>query len=492
MLNNSLSINAINFKTLEQEVYHFVLEFGRSIIKAILEGIDKELMESRDTEVYRHRGKKKTCIKTLMGPVEFARVIYECKNEEGKKSFVYLLDEYLKMETIGFMSTNLVEKMVENASNVSYRKAAQNITELTGQDISHAAVWNVVQELGERIARQEHEKVKAYHEGKLEGTKEVKVLFEEADGLWINIQGKGRKGRNGGKKEIKLAVTYEGWKKRNAGKDDEYVVVNKRAVAGFMDAEEFADLLEASINEEYKTDEIKVRVLNGDGAEWIRGCTNTAEKHYQLDRFHIFKAILRNVYDKKEAKKIARLIKRGDIQKALERIEELKYECGGEYDKAEKLQNLEKYLRSNIDGLILYHERDNIELPEPPEGIYYRNLGTMEHQICDILSLRMKGRKMSWSVAGANNMAKILALKASGKLYDTIQSLMSPVVSEKLLDKFVEVISEAKNKVEEIKRKIPKVYPVRRGQIPYTGCAMTEGRKAIRNLVTHRRLEEII
>lgn len=52
-----------------------------------------------------------------------------------------------------------------------------------------------------------------------------------------------------------------------SGERDEYVVVNKRAVAGFMDAEEFADLLEASINEEHKTDKIKVRVLNGDGAE---------------------------------------------------------------------------------------------------------------------------------------------------------------------------------------------------------------------------------
>jgi hypothetical protein len=146
MFNNSLAINAIDFKTLEQEVYHAVLEFGRSIMKTVLEGIDKELMKSRDTEKYRHRGKKKTCIKTLMGPVEFERVIYEYKNEEGKKSFIYLLDEYLKMKTIGFMSTNLVGKMVENTSNVSYRKAAENITELTGQDISHTAVWNVVQE----------------------------------------------------------------------------------------------------------------------------------------------------------------------------------------------------------------------------------------------------------------------------------------------------------------------------------------------------------
>lgn len=112
MLNNSLSINAIDFKTLEQEVYHVVLELGRSIIKAILEGIDKELMESRDTEVYRHRGKKKTCIKTLMGPVEFERVIYESKNEEGKKSFVYLLDEYLKMRIFHNSKIKIVDNFL--------------------------------------------------------------------------------------------------------------------------------------------------------------------------------------------------------------------------------------------------------------------------------------------------------------------------------------------------------------------------------------------
>lgn len=127
------------------------------------------------------------------------------------------------METIGFMSVNLLEKIIESVSNVSYRKAAEKITELTGQDISHAAVWNIVQELGKRIIKHEQEKVKAYQESKLEGKKEVKVLFEEVDGLWINMQGKDRKGRNGKKQEIKLAVTYEGWKKRNPGRDDEYV-----------------------------------------------------------------------------------------------------------------------------------------------------------------------------------------------------------------------------------------------------------------------------
>jgi len=30
-------------------------------------------------------------------------------------------------------------------------QAAQNITELTGQDISHQAAWDVVQKMGEKI-----------------------------------------------------------------------------------------------------------------------------------------------------------------------------------------------------------------------------------------------------------------------------------------------------------------------------------------------------
>ena len=84
-----------------------------------------------------------------MGPVEFKRVVYEHTDENGNNEFIYLLDEYLNLETIGFMSTNLVEKVIGNATNVSYRKTAKNITEMTGQSISHTAAWNVTQELGE-------------------------------------------------------------------------------------------------------------------------------------------------------------------------------------------------------------------------------------------------------------------------------------------------------------------------------------------------------
>jgi len=107
---NILSGKDIDFKTLEKLVFEFVCQLGCKIIKFLLMWCDKQLMLSRDKKAYRHKGYKKTCIKTIMGPVEFERVVYLHTDENGKEQSIYLLDEYLKLETIGHMSTKRVVK----------------------------------------------------------------------------------------------------------------------------------------------------------------------------------------------------------------------------------------------------------------------------------------------------------------------------------------------------------------------------------------------
>ncbi|MBU3209042.1 hypothetical protein [Clostridium algidicarnis] len=81
-----------------------------------------------------------------------------------------------------------------------------------------------------------------------------------------------------------------------------------------------------------------------------------------------------------------------------------------------KLIELYDYFVHNKEGLVPYKLRDNITMPTAPEGVEYRQLGTMEHNICDVLAHRMKGRKMSWSINGADNLSKILAEKFSNRL----------------------------------------------------------------------------
>ncbi len=64
----------------------------------------------------------------------------------------------------------------------------------------------------------------------------------------------------------------------------------------------------------------------------------------------------------------------------------------------------------------------------------------MEHNIYDILAQRMKGRKMSWSISGANNLAKILAKKASKRIYNVINEVCSGVISEDKQEILTEMI----------------------------------------------------
>ena len=57
--------------------------------------------------------------------------------------------------------------------------------------------------------------------------------------------------------------------------------------------------------------------------------------------------------------------------------------------------------------MIPYKSRDNIALPTPPEGIEYKQLGTMEHNICDVLAQRMKGRKIIRDLCGLKSFSDI-------------------------------------------------------------------------------------
>ena len=45
-------------------------------------------------------------------------------------------------------------------------------------------------------------------------------------------------------------------------------------------------------------------------------------------------------------------------------------------------------------------------LLQPKDGDMYKGMGIQETQNCTVITLRMKYRRMRWSVRGANNLAK--------------------------------------------------------------------------------------
>lgn len=89
----SIAEKGIEFKEIEEKIYRDVCALGCTKIKEILEAIDMKFKGSRDKSIYRHKGYRKTVLKTIMGEVEYVRSVYESIDESGIKKYVYILDE---------------------------------------------------------------------------------------------------------------------------------------------------------------------------------------------------------------------------------------------------------------------------------------------------------------------------------------------------------------------------------------------------------------
>ena len=328
MFDEIIASDDVKFNELEKKVFRFVCFFGCLIIKLLLESYDKKLMKIRDTKKYRHKGLRATHVNTIMGEIKYKRAMYEV-NVDGVTKTVYLLDEKLKISADGKVSSNLIEKVVEVVPITdSYRKAETVIDETTNTSLCHETIRKVTVKLGEKIMNKEKDERTLFDRGQLvAGLKEITALFEEADGLWINLQGSDRaerleenkiKAEKEGKEfnpkmkiktELKLHVMYEGWKKD----DLRHSLVNKQYIAGIMKPKEIAKLRDARVYSQYDVSKIKMRVTNGDGAKWTKG-TTAKGGFYQKDQFHIMQEITRDV-PKKYRNLITELINKKEYEK---------------------------------------------------------------------------------------------------------------------------------------------------------------------------------
>lgn len=99
------------------------------------------------------------------------------------------------MSEFGKISENLADKILNVAVETnSYRDTAEQIMQMLNISVSHETVRDIVLKAGTKIIEKENEEIVLNKTEKLTaGTKKIPVLFEEADGLWINMQGKDRK-----------------------------------------------------------------------------------------------------------------------------------------------------------------------------------------------------------------------------------------------------------------------------------------------------------
>ena len=411
-MNIMLNDEGLTFKEIEEEIFKMVCEWGQSFAREFLEKYDEYLMKSRDKGSYRNKGLRETTVKTVFGEVNYSRRVYETTRDDGIREFVYLLDEQLHIPGVGLISQNLADQLVAGITEMSYRQTAEKVTEMTGQSISAMGVWKVIQALGEKVCEEEATLVKAHKAGTVQGEVVTPVLFEETDGVYVKLQ---REKQD--MAEIKVGIAYDGWK---ATGKERFALDQKVVVAGFSKAKEFQAYREAAIAEKYNTDEIEVRLMNADGAEWIKNLSD-ADTVFQLDPFHRNKAIRDYIPYQEAVRSIHEYLDLKDIDGMFEYLEIYRNSLDDETE-IEKADKLISYFSNNRKGLLSYQDQ-GIVLPEHPNGLSYRNMGTMENHIWSTIAKRMKHNHTCWSIKGGNHLAKILARKCSGRLNEVSAKL---------------------------------------------------------------------
>lgn len=438
-MSSMIKENGVTFKELEKNIFAWVCQIGREFTKEFLERYDRMLMEERDKKKYRNKGARKTTVKTVYGEVTYQRIVYEVLEENETKRFVYLLDETLELDHVGLISTNMAELLVKGITELSYRECASQVSEMTGQTISPMGVWNVIQALGEKACEEEAELTEEYKKGHIRGKKEAPVLFEEADGVYIKLQGKDRKKEKQDKAEIKIGIAYDGWRKTGP---ERYELENKVVVAGFSKAKEFQEYREAVIAQEFNLDEVGQRILNADGASWIKKVKDKSTC-FQLDPFHRNKAVKEKIHEKGAQEAVLELLREEEIEGVFRYLEIYRNSLSDD-DEIKDAEELIRYYENNREGLVPYQSQ-GLELPEPPEGLEYRNMGTMENHVWSVIAKRMKHGHRSWSRRGGNHLAKILAKKCSGKLNEVTERLRRPVFEEEKVEElYGEILMAAK------------------------------------------------
>lgn len=503
MFENILTKDSVSFKDLEEIAFKIACEFANEILRNMLEEYDKQVMKSRDTSIYRNKGKETTTIKTKTGLVEYTRTKYITKNKDGKNKCTYLIDEMLNIKEKGQISGGIIELIVKNISEVSYRVCAEMINNMTGLSISGVAIWNIVQQLGEDIKEYEKEKVKAFQEDKLKsGEKETPTIYQEADGIMIYTQGKDRKEQIEKYKEqhpneevpkkvrnieIKLGMTYEGWKEISKNR---YALVGKEYVAGYMTGEEMADITNANLHSKYDMSKVELRVLNSDGGNWIKRLL-TAKEIYQADSYHLKEKITTHVRDVEDVEILKNMFYKKEYSKMIEYVEELKYKYDGEVEEVEKLEELQKYLNKRKNTMKRYKDYDGVKQKlktySKKTGLKYRNMGCQESNNYCKLTRRMKKKRMSWSKKGSENIAKVITMYASESCTNIIKHLNIQLLPESYAEYAKKYIEEIENNIKELKKnkvKEKKIYTFKQGSL--------EGYPNLKKILENKQISELI
>lgn len=383
----------------EEEVFKWACSLAQEVAKALLESIDEDLMKQRDGSLKVEALKWRRVV-TVFGDVRIKRRLY--RDSSGKTCF--LLDEKMGLDKGCQVSPKVKELATFISSHFPFQRSEEILRSILPTGISHTSIHRLVGRVTDPYLEWEEKEIaEVFEDGVIPESKGrvVPHLFVEADGTNIALQREEAR-----RAEVKVGVAYEGWQKTGR---DRHRVTGKTIYSGIMSGDRFWEGFSLTLAKKYDLSRVGRVIVGGDGAAWVKDGVELLGGIYQLDRFHLKRA-LNQVLDNELATEVYQACVKGDIDKVEGILMQVQQKATVEG--AKEVARLRGYLMENSFGLRDYR----VEMA----GAGLRGLGAVEGNVDKLVANRMKKRGMSWTIKGACRMTRLVNLREMGELHTWI------------------------------------------------------------------------
>lgn len=376
---------------LDEAIYQGIQGMGTALYGAILQGVDDGLRETTP-EGWKNVGREKRTIMTCVGSITYKRRIY--KDTTGKRRKP--VDEVLGIERYGRYSLGVQQKGSYLASELPYREAADSLSWLIRNHVSHSAIGRMIRTVGTSLQAEEQDRLEQVFEkgARLEpGRLPAKVLYGESDGVFVPLQREAKK-----KVEVRVGVMYTGKKVIGVGRK---ALENKVVVTKIVkNSQEWQETILKSAYEHYDLSKTVQMVVGGDGNSWVKQSFDLLglPTLFVLDRYHLYRNARRAFGYTHKTETWIKMICEGHLEKVLPEM--MAVIAKSPPRKADAMKAFIKYLINNIDGLLDPDCRSHLT---PGLG----NLGGIEGNVDKLVVRRLKGRGRSWRLDGIKAMLAV-------------------------------------------------------------------------------------
>ena len=360
------------------------------VIAAIVMEVAEQAIHVHVPKSWINLGTAPRSVLTEIGLIRYKRHIYEDDKQQRRKP----LDELLNILPYERNSKKVEAMIASLATEISYRQTAELSGYILNDQISASTVGRMCRRVGEKIQAIESHEMFAKP---LMGDCPADVLYCETDGVYIHLQRENQK-----RTEVKVGMFYTGksWIGKDRYRCTDKVITCQLGVSSTAWQSHLRELAYRT----YDFDHIRLAVVGGDGAEWVRNSFDGLGKPtvHLLDRFHVVRSLKRgfaSVLDINELRKDLFSKGFGAIEKTL--LEAIVPGKGAFRER--QIENF-NYLKTHQSILTDLKQRGL-------EGFKFSNLGAMEGNVDKLVRQRMKGRGMSWTCKGARSLLAVMRHK---------------------------------------------------------------------------------